>query len=242
MAGGIADRGPLERSAAPLPETRPGDARELARQAAWRVSAERALAALASAGSVIDETSPESHRAPLGDEDRPIVRLSDGLGEAPVPLDTIHVWPWGVSRKRLEQAVRELGLPVVVVREPEEADAVITLRSVYKQKAPGLRDAEQRGLPVYVVKTNTQPQMESVLTSLYSLDVTPDEAALREVEEAIGIARAEVRPVELSPQNAYVRRLQHQAADRANLVSHSAGQEPHRRVRIYPEPVRQGRR
>ncbi len=242
VAGGIADRGPLERSASPLPEARPGDARELARQAAWRVSAERALAALASAGSVIDDAPPEGADAPLRDEDRPIVRLSDGLGEAPVPLDTIHLWPWGVSRKRLEQAVRELGLPVVVVREPEEADAVITLRSVYKQKAPGLREAEQRGLPVYVVKTNTQPQMESVLTSLYSLDVTPDEAALREVEEAIGIARAEARPVELSPQNAYVRRLQHQAADRANLVSHSAGQEPHRRVRIYPEPVRQGRR
>jgi predicted RNA-binding protein Jag len=41
-------------------------------------------------------------------------------------------------------------------------------------------------------------------------------------------------PVELSPQNAYIRRLQHQMAERANLVSRSRGREPYRRVRLYP--------
>ena len=73
-----------------------------------------------------------------------VIRLGDGAGEAPLQLDTLHVWPFGISRNRLEQAVRELRLPVVVVREAEEAEAVITLRNFYKQKAPGLREAEAR--------------------------------------------------------------------------------------------------
>jgi len=173
-----------------------------------------------------------------GVDEATVIRLGDGAGEAPVPLDTLHVWPFGISRKRLEQAVRELRLPVIVVQEADEAEVVITLRNFYKQKAPGLRDAEERGVPIFVLKSNTQMQMEACLTSLYALEVTPNEAALREVEEAIGLVRTEARPVELSPQNAYLRRLQHQAAERANLVSHSRGREPFRRVRVYPQRAR----
>ena len=66
----------------------------------------------------------------------------------------------------------------------------------------------------------------------------PREAALRETEQAIGQVMKEQEPIELSPQNAYVRRLQHQMAERANLVSRSRGREPYRRVRLYPDPAR----
>ncbi|GAH67453.1 unnamed protein product, partial [marine sediment metagenome] len=41
--------------------------------------------------------------------------------------------------------------------------------------------------------------------------------------------------VELSPQSAYIRRLQHLIAERNHLTSQSAGKDPHRRVRIYKE-------
>ena len=63
----------------------------------------------------------------------------------------------------------------------------------------------------------------------------PREAALREVEEAIGLVHEQAKPIELSPQNAYIRRLQHQMAEQANVVSHSRGREPYRRVRLYPD-------
>ena len=70
-------------------------------------------------------------------------------------LRTIHVVGFGISRKKLEQAVRALDLPVVIVREVEEADALITLRNYYRQKAPALREAEERALPIFVLKSNT---------------------------------------------------------------------------------------
>ena len=43
---------------------------------------------------------------------------------------------------------------------------------------------------------------------------------------------------EVAPILAYLRKLQHRAAEAANLVSRSRGREPFRRVRVYPEKVR----
>lgn len=262
---GVADRGPLERGT-PAPEPRARDAREFERQAEWRASATRAIATLhsgieaadrdADQADLADTTdgledlpgvtpgSPATMRAALDegwiddDDDDRLIRLGTAREEPVVPLETINVLGFGVSRKRLEQAIRDLRLPVMLVRDAEDADVVITLRNHYRQKAPALREAEERGLPVFVLKANTAPQIEACLTSLFALETDPDEAGLREVEEAIGMIRAGSRPVELSPQNAAVRRLQHLAVERANLVSVSSGREPYRRVRVYPEAPR----
>jgi len=57
---------------------------------------------------------------------------------------------------------------------------------------------------------------------------------MTEAEEAIQTVMNEDRPVELAPQRAYIRRLQHELAQRFNLSSRSRGREPQRRVRILP--------
>ncbi len=150
----------------------------------------------------------------------------------------MSLFAFGVSRKRLEQSVRELGLPVTVARDIEEADAVVTLRNYYRRKPAALRDAESSGVPIYVLKTNTVLQMENMLASLYDLEADPQEAALRETAEAIGLVQASGQAVELSPQNAYVRRLQHQMAERHSLMSRSRGAEPNRRVELLPDEGR----
>ncbi|HSK93266.1 MAG TPA: R3H domain-containing nucleic acid-binding protein [Candidatus Angelobacter sp.] len=150
----------------------------------------------------------------------------------------MSVFAFGVSRKRLEQAVRELGVPVTVARDLDEADAVVTLRNYYKRKPAALRDAESSGVPIYVLKTNTLLQMQNMLASLFDLEADPQEAALRETAEAIGLVQASGRPVELAPQNAYVRRLQHQMAERNALMSRSRGAEPNRRVELIPDEKR----
>ncbi len=151
---------------------------------------------------------------------------------------SMSVFPFGVSRKRLEQSVREIGVPVTVARDLDEADAVVTLRNYYKRKPAALRDAESHGVPIYVLKTNTVLQMENMLASLFDLEADPQEAALRETAEAIGLVQTSGRPLELAPQNAYVRRLQHQMAEKNALMSRSRGSEPNRRVELIPEDGR----
>jgi stage III sporulation protein SpoIIIAA len=242
IAGDIADRGPLERGAASTAvETRAREARELERQKAWRDQASKALTAMkAEEGTApvnADELEgDELENLPLGAEEGPDGNTVLVPGGSPLP--TLRVLPLGVSRKRLEQAVRDLQLPVVIARDVDEADVVMTLRNEYKQKTPQLRDAEDRAMPIYVLKSNTIPQMQSSLTSIFSLEVDPREAALRETEDAIEAVLQSSEAVELSPQNAYIRRLQHQLAERANLVSRSRGREPYRRVRLYPDAAR----
>jgi stage III sporulation protein SpoIIIAA len=150
----------------------------------------------------------------------------------------LNIFAFGVSRKRLEQAVRELGVPVTSARELDEADAVVTLRNYYRRKPSALRDAESNGIPIYVLKTNTMLQMENLLASLFDLEADPSEAALRETAEAIGLVQASGNPMELDPQNAYIRRLQHQMAERNNIMSRSRGTEPNRRVELMADEGR----
>jgi hypothetical protein len=244
VAGEIADRGPLERGTAPAPEPRARDARELTRQREWRESATKAIDTLKA-----EEGTGPVNVADLEADDEALMDLSieNGVDEAggpalrilePEGLPTLRVLPQGISRKRLEQAIRELQLPVIVARDVDEADVVMTIRSEYKQKTPMVREAEERAMPIYVLKTNTIPQMQSSLTSIFALEIDPRDAALRETEEAIGLVINRAEAVELSPQNAYIRRLQHQMAERANLVSRSRGREPYRRVRLYPDPAK----
>jgi stage III sporulation protein SpoIIIAA len=248
VAGDIADRGPLERGAAgaaAAAETRARDARELERQKAWRDQASKALQTFkAEEGTgpvnlddlVVPGEDDDLDRAPLGAEEGRHGETVLVPGGAPLP--TLRVLPQGISRKRLEQAVRDLGLPVVLARDVDDADVVMTLKNEYRQKTPMLREAEERAMPIYVLKSNTVPQMQSSLTSIFSLEIDPREAAMRETEDAIDVVLSSSEPVELSPQNAYIRRLQHQMAERANLVSRSRGREPFRRVRLYPDAAR----
>jgi stage III sporulation protein SpoIIIAA len=246
VAGDIADRGPLERGAGPVPEPRARDAREFQRQEAWRDQAARALTSM----RVDEGTAPVNANDLVADDeglaDRAIAAAAADDGEAlriedAGTLPTLRVLPIGISRKRLEQGIRELQLPVIVARDVDDADVVMTLKNEYRQKTPMLREAEERAMPIYVLKSNTVLQMQASLTSIFSLEIDPREAALRETEEAIGLVIKQVEPVELSPQNAYIRRLQHQMAERANLVSRSRGREPYRRVRLYPDAARSWR-
>ena len=170
------------------------------------------------------------------------IRTTEASSElAPVPAAVssrrvLRIYPYAVSRNRLERAIRELRVPAYVVDRLEEADVVVTVKSQEKRQPKRLRDAEERGVPLYVVRSNTVTQLESFLRSLFEAgeELSGEEAALREVEDAIREVLRRAQPVELSPQSAYVRRLQHELVQRYGLVSESKGEEPYRRVVVYP--------
>jgi hypothetical protein len=123
-----------------------------------------------------------------------------------------------------------------MVDDLDNADMVVTLKSQEKRQPHRLRDAQARGVPFYVVRSNTIVQMENFLRSVFGVNdpTAGDDEALREVEEAIDQALDQGNPVELSPQNNHLRRLQHQIIERYGLTSESKGEEPYRRVVIYP--------
>src|SRR6266566_2079572 len=174
-------------------------------------------------------TSAPSHMPAEVMERRSTPRIAVNGGR-----ETVKVYPFGLSWTRVEEAARGLGLPVAIVREPDDADVVITLKNYYRRKTPRLRNAESQGIPIYIARSNSSTQIASALASVIELRRGPEDKALEEARDGIEqVVGGQSDEVELSPQNAYVRKLQHELVERANLSSRSAGNEPFRRVQIY---------
>ena len=147
----------------------------------------------------------------------------------------VRIYPYAVSRSRLEQAIQDLHVPASVAETLQDADIVLTLKSQERRQPRKLREAVERGTTQHVLKSNTANQIQKFLRGLFEVeDVDEQEVALREVEGAISEVLKSTQPVELSPQNSYVRRLQHQLIQRYGLASESRGEEPFRRVVVFP--------
>jgi stage III sporulation protein SpoIIIAA len=161
-------------------------------------------------------------------------------GRGPLPrLQPVRIYPYGVARNRLVQAAKRLGVPVVVMRDLADAEVVMTLRSYYRNRQQPILAAEERGMPIYVLRSNTINQMEQSLAELFNLaveqPVANTEGVTNQTQAAIESVLNGQRWVDLPPASAAVRRVQHEMARQAQLVSHSYGKEPHRRVRIFRE-------
>ncbi len=155
-------------------------------------------------------------------------------------MQTVRIYPYGVARNRLMQAAKRIGVPAIVVKDPSEADALVTLRTYYRDRQQTIVDAESRGLPIYVLRSTTVGQMEQFLGDLFNLKgdhfMSSDVDAVRDqTQQAITAVLNGERWVDLPPGPSLVRRLQHEMARSAELVSHSYGKEPRRHVRIFRE-------
>jgi len=214
------------------------------------------------ASDIVEFPVRQQNRPGIFDRGETEEREEDSRYVAPAPFalrgrgteaKPLRIYPFGVSRNRLEQAIAQMKAPASIVRDVREADLVVTLKNYFRRKPQPIREAEARGIAVYVLRANTGIQMESVLTSLLphaakrpspppeplqlnatghrNIEQVSD--ALEEAEEAIGVVMGGGPPISLTPQGSYVRKLQHQLADRYNLSSRSKGREPNRRVEIY---------
>ncbi len=184
--------------------------------------------------------------APRDGNGRPPRRAPETDGE-PVPaergngsvLEAMRIYAYGIARNRLEQAARHLRVPALLVDDVDKAQAMVTLKTYYRQRQRPIEDAEERGLPIYVLRANTSTQIENFLSDLFNLRTLPTDAeseldvAMTETRQAIEAVMRGEPSADLPPASAYVRRMQHELARKANLVSHSYGKEPRRWVRIF---------
>jgi stage III sporulation protein SpoIIIAA len=180
--------------------------------------------------------------------------MGNGMGMAgPNGEDLpLHVYPYGVSRNQIEQVIQVLDLPVVLTKDMDSADVVLGLRSHLKNHSKLRSIAKHRQVPIHSVKSSTMPQITRALRRLLDMDdpTTPDAADLRlftqsgddDEMEALEEARLAVeqivipkgQPVELLPRSPKVRKMQHELVEHYRLKSSSFGDEPNRRLRIYP--------
>ncbi|MDQ3248022.1 MAG: AAA family ATPase, partial [Chloroflexota bacterium] len=161
--------------------------------------------------------------------------------EAPAPetgghRKMVRIFPYGVGQNRLRTAATALNVPIQIVDNLNQADVVMTLKNYYRQQPQPVADAERRNIPVYILRSNTATQMEQCLVDIFHMPSDPIDVfteAMRETQEGIQRVLNGAGDAELQPQSAAIRSQQHQLARAANLVSHSYGREPYRRVRIF---------
>ncbi len=164
----------------------------------------------------------------------------------------IYVYPYGVERSLLEQVIEVLKLPMILTKDLDGADAVLALRSQIKHHSKLRQIAKARQLPIHGIKSNTIPQITRALQRLLNMDnpELPEAADVRlftqsgndDEIDALEEARLAVeqivipkrQPVELLPRSAKVRKMQHELVEHYRLRSDSFGDEPNRRLRIYP--------
>ncbi len=165
----------------------------------------------------------------------------------------LYVYPYGISRHQLEEVIRDLNLPVVLTKDIDGADAILALRAHMRKHANLRRMAENHQVPIHMIKANTIPQITRTLrqvlgmdelgiTNEYSLggraqsgDEEDEIDALEEARLAVEqIVIPKRQPVELLPRSASLRKMQHELVERYRLNSSSFGNEPNRRLRIYP--------
>ena len=150
-----------------------------------------------------------------------------------------RIYLFGVNRSRILQMGRDLHIDLDIVDNLNEASMFVTSKNYYRRRPQKVRDAENAHMPVYVLRSNTPPQMRQLLSTLYpqkdNIKTDSFKTALDEAEEAVEQVNEGEEAIELSPQSSYIRRLQHIIAQRSDLDSHSFGRDPNRRVRIYKE-------
>ncbi len=178
------------------------------------------------------------------------LELSTPVG--PNDEDLVPIYPYGISREQLRHVIDTLKMPIAVTKDLGMAQAVLALRSHVRNHSKLKTIAKSRQLPIYTVKSNTIPQITRALQRLLDIDPRDQSGAVdlslfsRQAEddelEALEEARLAVeqivipkgQPVELLPRSAKIRKMQHELAEHYRLKSLSFGDEPNRRLRIFP--------
>lgn len=167
------------------------------------------------------------------------------------PDGPLMIYPYGVSRFYLEQVIQTLKLSADVTKDLDEADIVLALRSQVRSRSKIQQMAHSRQIPIHTVKANTLIALARALRHI--LNIESEEGSDSDLElfirassgdetEALEEARLAVeqivipksQPVELLPRSPLIRKLQHQLVEHYHLRAQSFGEEPNRRLRIYP--------
>ena len=134
------------------------------------------------------------------------------------------------------RAIHDLQVSATIAKTPKDADVVLTLKAHEKRQPRTLKDLEDHGLEIAIIRSNTVSQMKAFLMAAFGLQDQKHEedSAMGEVTEAVDKVMSYGKPVELAPQSAHIRRLQHQLIEQHGLGSESRGEVPWRRVIVLP--------
>nr|YP_009313328.1 Hypothetical protein ycf45 [Dichotomaria marginata]SCW21582.1 Hypothetical protein ycf45 [Dichotomaria marginata] len=161
----------------------------------------------------------------------------------------LYLYPYGLNFQEIYSIIEGMRFPLSLCREISKADVILALRSNLKQNTKLRQIARTRRITIYTIHSSTVPQITRALKKMLEIhavsfikwfdlckDKTDEQiSALYEVKWAIEkIVVAKKESVELMSSLADIRKIQHDVVKLYNLRARSFGEEPYRRLCIYP--------
>nr|UEQ11876.1 Hypothetical protein Ycf45 [Kumanoa mahlacensis] len=161
----------------------------------------------------------------------------------------LAIYTYALSLQQIQSIIEMWHFPFSIVREINKADIILALRSNIKQNAKLRQIAHNKHLTIYTIHSNTLTQITRALKKIWDMhavtkikwanlcaDKTLEEVeALNEVKWAIEkVIIPKRQPVELLYRLAKLRKIQHALVKFYKFKARSFGEEPCRRLRIYP--------
>ncbi len=160
--------------------------------------------------------------------------------------EDFRIFLYSVNRAYVDRIIQRLHLKnISTTNHIHDANAIIALRGSARPGSKIMQLAEDYEVPVYIVKTNTMPQIQRIMREALKTEdgaftdllveeshENETELALQEAKEAIDKVIESNEAVELAPRRSFIRRLQHEIIEKEELLSTSVGDEPNRRIKI----------
>ncbi|MEC8677862.1 MAG: R3H domain-containing nucleic acid-binding protein [Candidatus Margulisiibacteriota bacterium] len=149
-----------------------------------------------------------------------------------------YIYPFAINTDKLYSAIRDLDVAATLSHTIADADLLLTTQSQVKSNQKVKQLLKGHRIPVHVIKSNSQNYIQEFLREYFQLDQS-DEAVhtdvVNEINSICDRVEAEGRAFDAAPRNSFQRRLQHRITSERQLTSLSIGEEPNRRVRVYPQ-------
>ena len=168
----------------------------------------------------------------------------------PNGLASLSLYAYFVDIQQIRAVIHTLRLPLLITKDAIQADAILALRSSVKQNTKLRQIAKIRNITIYTIYSSTIPHITRALRKILNLNLYSQFnvrqlyenktlhqlEALEEAHQAIKkIVINKKEMVELLSCVANLRKIQHHLVKIYNLKARSFGEEPDRRLRIYPK-------
>lgn len=159
------------------------------------------------------------------------------------------IYPYFVNIQQIEAVANALSLPLLTTKDAAKASAILALRSSAKKNNRLRQIAKERNITIYTIYSSTIPHITRALRKLMNMDayfrVSSEQLyiaanfdeidALEEAREALEkVVVSKQQIAELSSSIANLRKIQHYLVKLYNVKARSFGEEPNRKLRIYP--------
>jgi predicted RNA-binding protein Jag len=154
-----------------------------------------------------------------------------------LPEKLTRIYPYAINAEKLDSLIESMDLPVQIAHELSEADMVLTIKAKVGPKSKVKKLAKTHQVPLHIILSADIECLEKFFRSYFKLlesNEDLEQEAIREIDYACRKVMKDARYYELNPRPGYLRSIQHKIARENGLNSMSVGEDPNRRLRVYP--------